>query len=742
MEKLWAVMIQKIKGLDSTVEQVINKDQEELISIWNHQQHGEDLHITWKESKILAELEKLLAQLDQSASNELKRKRDTTDNGLPNHWQTEALPEPDPISARYQVTSLDLSGPNPSYLQTSSLAEDSSLREGANLPESAPNLLNHYFQYTHCWFPILNRPNTLRKLYEYRRPPRPTQPTSADLALLWAICAYSQQQMSRSVANAIQNEEVNVAIKQMRQTARSLIPAETEILESGHVQAILLIVLLDMGTASWSSAWLLVGLAVRILLDKIESLDNPTRGWLAMLQGCFVLDTLIAARLERPPHLQSCHLERTNFLDEDGHEEWEPWLPGGNEANQSREPAFTISCFNRLTDLCMIVNLACLQQPSPTAADRAVMEAYQIAQRFPFPIMTVEQRPPHQMLLQATYFATLVKISHLTNESQTVPRWRYLETLEHFDNTWGRPDQCGIPSLVASLCYLVSSKWDHPRDNATPQAKANFCRRLGDVLLRLSDTWPDFKNASNINMLSQSIMSDQRGASQPHPGSQLAVQYDPPSGTNYMLQRGQTTGVWPSQASLFDDDLSSARMDLSTSGRPTTILGQDMPLTNPFASGPTFDQAPMDFGSMNVDVSASGNRPLPERALSHKASSTGGMATSPSFNGDEIDALFHEMAELDTTQWSLDRSQALKDFGFSDDTTFEAFCNDPDRLMLSDAYMGPFGQGQKGVTGLGVDESLMSGNASSSVQTQTQTQTQSGYGQSYDIDIVGNAWAS
>jgi hypothetical protein len=66
-----------------------------------------------------------------------------------------------------------------------------------------------------------------------------------------------------------------------------------------------------------------------------------------------------------------------------------------------------------------------------------------------------------------------------------------------------------------------------------------------------------------------------------------------------------------------------------------------------------------------------------------------GVGTSPSFNGDEIDALFHEMAQLDTTQWTMDRTEGLKDFGFADDSTFEAFCNDPDRLMLSDGYMGP-----------------------------------------------------
>ena len=66
-----------------------------------------------------------------------------------------------------------------------------------------------------------------------------------------------------------------------------------------------------------------------------------------------------------------------------------------------------------------------------------------------------------------------------------------------------------------------------------------------------------------------------------------------------------------------------------------------------------------------------------------------GLGTSPSFSGDEIDALFHEMAQLDTTQWTMDRTQGLKDFGFADDSTFEAFCNDPERLMLSSIDMDP-----------------------------------------------------
>ncbi|KAK5045674.1 hypothetical protein LTR84_009043 [Exophiala bonariae] len=729
MEKLWAVMIQKIQGLDDTVERIMNDNQEELLHLWNHQRHGDDLHLGWKESKILAALEKVLSQLDQTSSSDLKRKRDAADNGHTQHSQTEPRAEPDQLSAQYQVTSLR---PSPSHQSTVSQAEEPSAALEVDLPESAPNLLNHYFKYTHCWFPILNRPNTLRKLYEYRRSSRSTQPKSADLALLWAICAYSQQQVSRSSASEVLNQDMDATIQQMRRTARSLIPTETENLESGHIQAILLIVLLDMGTGSWTSAWLLIGLAVRMVLDRIESLESPGKVWLATLQGCFVLDTLIAVRLERPPHLQSGHLKRANFLDADGHEEWEPWQPGGNEATQSREPAFTISCFNRLTDLCMIVNFACLQQQPQPVTDQAVMEAHHVAQQFTFPIMTVEQRPPHQMLLQATYFAILVKICHATHESQTIPRWRFLETLEHFDNTWGQPEQCGIPSLLSTLCYLVGSKIQDSTEDPTAHTKGALCGRLYHVMLKLSKTWPDFKNASNSYMFSLSIMSDPR--SLPHPDNQSVLRYDPRSGTNYVSQPGQAE-VWPSQASLFDNDISTPGVNPNTVGRYANRVDHHVPLADSFGARPPFNQVPMDFSSINMDISEPSNRPLLGPALSQRASSTGGMATSPSFNGDEIDALFHEMAELDTTQWSLDRTQALKDFGFSDDTTFEAFCNDPDRLMLSDAYMGPFGQGAKGGNGF-VNQSLLGGNPPTSIQQQGE------FGPSYDIDIMGNSWTN
>lgn len=55
--------------------------------------------------------------------------------------------------------------------------------------------------------------------------------------------------------------------------------------------------------------------------------------------------------------------------------------------------------------------------------------------------------------------------------------------------------------------------------------------------------------------------------------------------------------------------------------------------------------------------------------------------TSPSFQGDDTDATFHDLAHLDTTEWTNSREQGLREFGFADDSTFQAFCNDADRLV-------------------------------------------------------------
>jgi hypothetical protein len=55
----------------------------------------------------------------------------------------------------------------------------------------------------------------------------------------------------------------------------------------------------------------------------------------------------------------------------------------------------------------------------------------------------------------------------------------------------------------------------------------------------------------------------------------------------------------------------------------------------------------------------------------------------------DIDAIFKDLAYLDTTDWATSREAGLKDFGFLDDSTFQAFCHDPDRLVGSQPLVHP-----------------------------------------------------
>jgi hypothetical protein len=71
--------------------------------------------------------------------------------------------------------------------------------------------------------------------------------------------------------------------------------------------------------------------------------------------------------------------------------------------------------------------------------------------------------------------------------------------------------------------------------------------------------------------------------------------------------------------------------------------------------------------------------------------------SSPSFQGDDVDMIFHHLAYLDTTDWTNNRERGLQDFGFADESTFQDFCNDPERMVPSSGT--PFGLRANEATG-------------------------------------------
>ncbi|EXJ88994.1 hypothetical protein A1O3_02058 [Capronia epimyces CBS 606.96] len=681
LEKLWAVMVQKIHGLDDTVRRVMEENEEELLRVWNHHKYGDDLHTAWKESSVLSELDKLLSRLEQHSQPNPKRKREREDDGEPLtslQGTSAGVYTMPPVFTVAQIptshTETDID-----QNEATSLPHRiplSSAQVSIALPRSTSSLMDHYFKYTHCWFPILDRPYTLKRYYEYTRSSSPLQPQSSDLAYIWAMCAYTKQQTLQSRLPSTAGEDPTVT--EMRSIARSLIPTESGPFFLGHVQALLLLAILDLGSTNPSSAWILVGFAVRALLDGIDSTGDQHPRWTAALQGCFILDTLISIRLRKPPHLRTEHLTHIRLLDEDGHEEWEPWEVAERDTNGPRPPAFVISCFNHLTELCMLANgllkselCQSTTEPLPTQDYSSISTLAELAGKYPFQIMQVEPRPPHQMLLQACHVVIMAITSPLSDTVQKEAGRRFFNILELFEHAWNRPDRCGVPSIMTVLCHLIDLQ-PHGHLVSDP---------VNQIKSRLALTWPNFTH--HIGRPGPEVLSSENIAGH----SAISV----PSASQEMLQHPgafafTSSGAWQRDSVNYQ----TSQIDRNETA-PDTIQSKDFQYPNiPLFTGSAEQASQMastsiDYGAIdrNVTQHAFDSVLVDESSLARMT------ATAPGFDGDEIDALFHEMAQLDTTQWTMDRTQGLRDFGFADDSTFEAFCNDPDRLMLTEGYIAP-----------------------------------------------------
>ena len=209
------------------------------------------------------------------------------------------------------------------------------------LPSNAMRLINVYISYTHCWFPIVERGIFWKVSFHYSgRTLRMSgnTPGSGKHAALWVILTYASIQEAARSSNAASTgvEGLHLTTEQMHSNARGLIPSEDAKCEGGHVQALLLLVLVNLGLGNLTAAWLLVGQAVRRAIDMgLGSLPTEASGYgdletssgsrKHIFLGCLILDTLVSARLGRCPHLRKEDATQADFIRPDGPEEYEPW---------------------------------------------------------------------------------------------------------------------------------------------------------------------------------------------------------------------------------------------------------------------------------------------------------------------------------------------------------------------------------------------------------------------------------
>lgn len=673
VEKLWAVTFTRVPGLEDTLLQMLQQDRHLLANIWNHREIGEELHSRWKDSRMFTELETFLASVDHSAATGSKRKRerDEEDELDPSLGLTTILP---PLRTFRRAPSAGDGAVqlNPSLYQSPS--------RRVQLPPNASEALAHYFKFTHCWFPVLDRPQILRQCYELTKTSTEVGESNESLAVLTAVLAYTSRQMTLSKQAAVLP---GLDPDDLSKVAHQCIPSIYRPFSLGHLQALLILVLADITTGAWESAWRMVGLAARVLQDESDVASARTRDHMATQQGCIILDTLISVKLNRQPQLRCYDHASRAYLRPDGHEEWEPW-PG------SVEPAFVISCFNSFTKLSALLNLFVCEQAGLTdqfasnKADDVLAKLYALALEYPpaSQLSSSHTGPPHQTWLKTMHLLILAYVA--TSQPNKIDlAVTYLGSVNGILKDYEQrpaPESSCMPAwfLAPVHATLVQLKSFFERKRYAPTSKhTSVLRSL--VQQMASFFWPASEPLTHmvdhLRQGSEATAPQWRApraiASNPAPESRRQTFFPvDPFAQSGIAHGHKNSGPIPALALNGPDQVQTPGHHLVQADWSSAI---DIPT-----------------GSSNPHDSSMGTTTAPTRG-SFSGNPMGmynaSIATSPSFQGDEIDALFHEMAQLDTTEWTSGRNQGLKDFGF-DDLTFEQFCDDPDRLY-SASFVDP-----------------------------------------------------
>ncbi|RMZ84106.1 hypothetical protein DV738_g513, partial [Chaetothyriales sp. CBS 135597] len=435
-----------------------------------------------------------------------------------------------------------------------------------------------------------------------------------DLTRVWNHQTYGDQlHQTWKESNILQHLEVILAasslvsqvdrtldVSYLYEVSRKCIPFTEGLYVLGHVQALILLVLADILSNRWSQAWYAIGLASRVIQDLVASAKILGKEETATYQACFILDTLIAFRLQRMPQLRRTQLPA--YLVEDGHDEWEPVAAAGPVA--SSEPGFLLSTFNRVTDLFAILNdRICSPDGNSPTAD---LDRLALSHSYALP----DNSPPasHKVALRAIH-STIA--AYLTETG--LPGTRVLHTL-NVTSGWLKR----FPDRTSSIIATATLETIRHKVRASSQTVSSSKHLPFDRTVNSLEPWPG----------------------------------DPFTAEALPFPSHRSTAA--TSGSQVDDRLPLAVNANNISNKPP---------------------APVGMAFHHQASSLSHHDPVTAYNPS--------IATSPSFHSEEIDALFREMAHLDTTEWVDGRNQGLKDFGFADSMTFEAFCNDPDRVLPS-----------------------------------------------------------
>lgn len=259
----------------------------------------------------------------------------------------------------------------------------SSSRPHYRMPENTWALIDTYFNFTHCWFPIVHK-HTVMKIASSQQDGGDGD--AGEIALLFAVLALSSTHTSQT------NDELNPSELQSHyQVSSNLLTYNEGACKLGQIQALLLLSMTDMARGDWETASILVGRATRMILlwrngKPQRAATEAESGLFALAKrvtlGSFTLDTIIATHLQSLPHLRTQDVQGFLDFDEDGPDEWEQWVkkaqPGSTAwptqgLSHQQAPIRALSTFKEYASLLSVLNDAickCFGEPVVAQADQ------------------------------------------------------------------------------------------------------------------------------------------------------------------------------------------------------------------------------------------------------------------------------------------------------------------------------------------------------------------------------------
>ena len=721
LEKLWGLAIREVEDVEDDVLLVITGEDgiDTLTSVWNDEGNSDNLVDVWRNSQISRELERLLSTVEPSIENGKRKRTDSASHswkkaGLSRTQSTNVESQRPSTSGSWPSRKLDIRVPtapvdsspisgayenesfmgreidsilSPSYASAAP-ANAAVLPEVLDLPSESWHLLDVYFSYTHSWLPIIEKHDLLRTSYQYSQS-RHNVPTygygSGDHAALWAAIAHAKFQ--HRAINNIPHARGPVAemvwtAERMYSHARSLIPNEEGIYELGHVQALVILALTNMGIGQLWRAWFLIGQAVRAA--TYLGLGRPSNDILRVFSksrtkhvflGCFVLDTIIAARLEHRPHLRSQDVDLVGSVEEDGLEEWDPWtdcLTVRKSSTGSRGPASVLSTFNGLVQVLQILSEAiCITdsnkrlQLSTGLLDK--LHIWSSAQSSPLyfdsSVMNSEKAKsllPHHHNLHIAYFSTLATSQLLSYgegsesvnlEPCTRSARQIVEILRQHSNSFG------LLVVPPTFEYFIKTAYDVVRtvdsSNEYTHIHLNgWKHNLDNCLDGMEPAWPIFESFKNSpSYQPDPPMSNGRRESQVAYDLISGIQTtDTPMSGKTPISMANYDAMAPFSPQVYGSQSVQVNASINTAS-PVKIAS---PVSARTAS---FGQSSVQNVPLNLQESPQpmfGGNSMSANSWSRLSQSTNlGQSFQPRLPGLEVemDPAFNEFAALDAMEW-------------------------------------------------------------------------------------------